>query len=65
MTRRHIETFARYFRTPPAARQRPRGAVVRPAAGKPRTGEPPIHVQDRAGRPPAKKRARHKRICGG
>jgi len=31
------------------------------AAGKPWTGGRALHVQDRAGRPPAKKRARHSR----
>jgi len=64
MTRRHIQTFARYFRSGGSERPLPgrkTAGGVRPAAGKPRTGGRALHVQDRAGRPPAKKRARNKR----
>jgi HTH-type transcriptional regulator/antitoxin HigA len=59
MTRRHIETFARYFRTPPAffLPGNSHAQPLRPAASKPRTGGRAIHVQDRT---PSKKRPRQK-----
>jgi hypothetical protein len=49
MTRRHIETFARYFRTAPALFLPGNGRAqppLRPTAGKPRTGGRAIYVQD-------------------
>jgi len=44
-----------------SAGQRPRGAAAPSRWRQTRTGGRALQVQDRAGRPPAKKRARHKR----